>query len=205
MYNSWRIRSMCCKQRSIWFFMMYNTWRIRSMSFKQRRIWFFMMHNSWRIRSMCFELRRITFVMMFNTWNMRSMGFVKNQDMWFVKNSYPLRPSSNPLRDPLHPSQNSYLNRLLSCNLSQRNGVLLVFHKEMLFYMLFTKKCNNKYYFTFFHGEMLYYLYFTKKCYFIVVYFLEKMRYCTCTLYLCTLVAVRTPMGTGLTGLSFSH
>ena len=139
MNNTWRTRSMCFKQRRIWFFMMYNTWRIRSMCFKQRRIWFFMMYNTWRIRSMCFELRRITFFMMFNTWNIRSMWFVKNQDMWFVKNSYPLRPSSNPLRDPLYPSQNSYLNLLLSCNLPSR--CVLWEDKMLLFYMFFTKKC----------------------------------------------------------------
>ena len=51
-----------------------------------------------------------------------------------------------------------------------------------------------------FHKEMLFYLIFTKICYFIVACFLEKMRYCTCTLYLCTSVAVRTPM-VPLTGI----
>jgi hypothetical protein len=143
---------------------------------------------------------------MFKTWNMRSMWGVKNQDMWFVQNSYPLRPSSNPLRDPLYPSRSSYLNLLLSCNLpsftcfSLRNAIVPVFLKEMLFYLFFTKKC----YFTcfsqrnvillVFHKEMLFYLFFTKKCYFVVAYFLEKLQYCTCTLYLCTLVAVRKPM-----------
>ena len=89
----------------------------------------------------------------------------------------------------------------------------------MLFYLFFNEKCyftcfplrntiylflTNKSYFTcfsqrnvillVFHQEMLFYLFFTKKCYFIVACFLEKMRYCTRTLYLCTLVAVHTPM-----------
>jgi hypothetical protein len=115
---------------------------------------------------------------MFKTWNMRSMWGVKNQDMWFVQNSYPLRPSSNPLRDPLYPSRSSYLNLLLSCNLpsftcfSLRNAIVPVFLKEMLFYLFFIKKCyfacfsQRNVILLVFHKEMLFYLFFTKKCYF---------------------------------------